>query len=176
MEGASKVLALFDDKPLVRRQAKRLLDSLCMEVRVVIGHDQARVTEALRDLPVQIIHNPKHADGMGTSIACAASRVSKQGLLLAFADMPDLDTPHFDAIIARWQKLGAQQIVRGANRDAPGHPILFPSKHVPMLRNLSGDQGAKALVEGAELVDIGNAATLDVDTRAEVRKAGGQPG
>ncbi|MEM1364178.1 MAG: nucleotidyltransferase family protein [Pseudomonadota bacterium] len=173
MGGASKVLASFDGEPLVRRQAIRLLASKCDEVLVVTGHDGARVAQAVTDLPVRLVHNTIYANGMGTSIAAAAATLDDTAMLLTFADMPALGAAHFDTVIDSWTGIG---IVRGADGTKPGHPILFPSEHLCVLRGLKGDVGAKQLVADATLVDIGCAATLDVDTPDAVRQAGGEPG
>ncbi|MEN0087600.1 MAG: nucleotidyltransferase family protein [Pseudomonadota bacterium] len=173
MAGASKVLALFEGEPLVRRQAKRLIASLCDKVVVVTGHEHQRVADVLAELTVHIIHNDDYLQGMGTSIAAGAGALEDKALLLTFADMPELTTDHFNTIIQSWN---GKNIVRGADGDKPGHPILFPAFHLNDLRALQGDFGAKNLVRDATLVDIGVAATLDVDTPEAVRRAGGEPG
>ncbi|MEO0496473.1 MAG: nucleotidyltransferase family protein [Pseudomonadota bacterium] len=172
MAGASKVLAVFDGLPLVRRQAERLLASRCSEIIVVTGHQSERVRDALTGLSLTIVLNERFESGMGSSISAAAQAVQDNAILLTFADMPGLTTDHFDQVLSAWDGEG---ILRGANRDIPGHPILFPPRHIPHLRSLSGDQGAKMLARGAALLDIGPAALFDVDTPEAVAQAGGQP-
>jgi CTP:molybdopterin cytidylyltransferase MocA/uncharacterized damage-inducible protein DinB len=65
-----QLLVEFDGVPRVRRAAAQLLDAGCSPVLVVTGAFADEVGAALRGLPVILVHNAAHADGMGTSIAC----------------------------------------------------------------------------------------------------------
>jgi molybdenum cofactor cytidylyltransferase len=175
---ANKVLAEYDGEPLIHMLARRALASRAVDVSIVTGHDEASVKRAVNDLEVQFIHNPGFEAGVGTSIASAARFVSslnsRMNMLLMFGDMPFTGTGHINTILNAANG-NANQIFRGSDGPVAGHPIFFPSHYLPQLAELAADMGAKEMVQEANLVDIGKAATFDTDTLQEVRQAGGSP-
>src|SRR5262249_11139548 len=67
MGGPNKLLAEIRGRPLVRIVVEEALASLAKPVIVVVGHQRGEVEKALASLPVQFIHNPDFAQGLGTS-------------------------------------------------------------------------------------------------------------
>ena len=171
----SKVLTKFDGKPLIAKIAQQALSSRCSKVLIVTGHQSLDVEAALIDMDVDTLHNPRFEQGMGTSIAVAAQHLARDdnsvtAMMLLFGDMPMIRTEHLNTLLNHPD--AGSKIIRGANGDRAGHPILFPSESLPKLQMLSGDEGAKELVQGASLIDIGSAATFDIDTREAALQAG----
>ena len=68
MGGPNKLLAEINGKPLIRMVTEQALASRARPVLVVTGHQRERVEAALAGLPVQLVHNPHFADGLGTSL------------------------------------------------------------------------------------------------------------
>ena len=68
MGGPNKLLAEINGKPLIRMVTEQALASRARPVIVVTGHQRERVEAALAGLPVQLVHNPHFADGLGTSL------------------------------------------------------------------------------------------------------------
>ncbi|WP_417248815.1 nucleotidyltransferase family protein [Celeribacter sp.] len=105
------------------------------------------------------------------ALARAALDGGYDGLLVMLADMPDIGAGDIAKLLRVFSDFGGARIVRGATEDGhAGHPILFPAPLLVEFAALSGDQGARAIVEAhkAKLVVLdGNAALRDVDTRAD---------
>src|SRR5262249_61801374 len=68
MGGPNRLLAEIARRPLVRIVVEEALASRAKPVIVVVGHQRAEVEKALAGLPVQLVHNPDFAQGLGTSL------------------------------------------------------------------------------------------------------------
>ena len=176
--GGQKLFALFEGEPLVRRVAKAALAGGASPVIVVTGFRRAAVEAALAGLTVSFVHNPDFDDGMGASLAAGFAAPALQataGALVMLADMPGVSAAHVAALINCFHE--GEGIVRATGAGRPGHPVLFPAWLYGALQRLSGDTGARGIIELAGLavfdVEIGPAACIDVDTVAEIEKAGG---
>jgi molybdenum cofactor cytidylyltransferase len=68
--------------------------------------------------------------------------------------------------------------VRATNAGVPGNPVILPRALFAAARQLDGDTGARQLIEDSGLplidIEIGEAASLDVDTPELLARAGGQ--
>jgi molybdenum cofactor cytidylyltransferase len=178
MGGANKLLAELDGVPLVARAVDAALASRAACTVVVTGPDAARVRRALAPRDVVFAHNRAAARGIASSLARGIAALDPEidGALICLADMPWVDAAHLDALIAAFAR-GARPIcvpVRGRRR---GNPVLWPARHFDALRALSGDVGARALLQrhAREVVRVpmrDAAVTRDVDTPADlVRRA-----
>ena len=78
--GSPKQLLDWKGKPFVRHIAETALRSGLWPVVVVTGFRSADVESCLKDLPVEIVHNPEYQQGQSTSIkAGVASLPQKVG-------------------------------------------------------------------------------------------------
>ncbi|WP_027687593.1 nucleotidyltransferase family protein [Rhizobium leguminosarum] len=178
--GPHKLLAEFDNVPLVRRSAIALLASNATPVVAVTGHRQGDIEQALAGLDITTLFNPSYVTGMGSSVACGVSHpkiAECDGVLVMLADMPGIMTEHIDSMVHAFQQSGGEAIVRASFGDKPGHPVLFPHVLYHRLIKLAGDVGARELIADSKLpvvmIDIGPAALLDVDTPTAIIENGG---
>lgn len=176
-----KLLARFDGQPLIRRVVTEAVKSNAVPVVVVTGFLQAEIGEALAGLPVHLVHNASHAEGMGTSLATGFNVPEiavSDGALVMLADMPAITADHLNRLIAIFQATGGASVIRAVAEGVPGHPVLLPSALYPALRGLGGDAGARRIIERSGLpvipVEIGAAALLDVDTPDDLARRGGR--
>lgn len=177
--GPHKLLATFDGEPLVRRMAGRALGSGAI-VFVVTGHRHEEVKAALAGLDVVIVHNVDYDRGMASSIIAgfeAATAVGSDGVLIMLADMPGLTTSDLAALMTAFRDASGEAIVRAVSDGKRGNPVILPRRLQSAVLGLSGDGGARAIVETCGLpiidIEIGDAAYVDVDTPAAVIAAGG---
>jgi molybdenum cofactor cytidylyltransferase len=65
-----------------------VLRSRARPIIVVTGHQRERVEAALAGLPVDFVHNPKFADGLGTSLKTGVAAVPAQadGVIVCLGD------------------------------------------------------------------------------------------
>ncbi len=180
-EGAGhKLLADFDGEPLVRRMAERALASRAEGVVAVTGYRADDIAAALVGLDVTVTENPDYATGMASSLKAGVAALGDRlaGIMILLGDMPGVETAHLDALIAAFEHNGGDAIVRAADGDHRGNPVILPMRLAPAIQRLEGDVGARALIEESGLpvidIDIGPAARIDVDTPEAVRAAGGR--
>ena len=185
MGGPNKLLAEINGKPLIRMVTEQALASRARPVLVVTGHQRERVEAALAGLPVQLVHNPHFADGLGTSLKAgiAALQPNIDGVIVCLGDMPQVDAALIDRLI------GAVDPDKGALIAVPviegkrGNPVVWSRRFFHDLMTVEGDIGARYLIGRyaeavAEVPVDGTAALTDVDTpeafaavKAELEKA-----
>ncbi|TDH39054.1 4-diphosphocytidyl-2C-methyl-D-erythritol kinase [Pseudohoeflea suaedae] len=180
-EGAGhKLLAEFDGEPLVRLMAQRALASRAEAVAAVTGFRAEDVAGALEGLELTIAENTGYASGMASSLKTGVEALGPDlsGIMILLGDMPKLETAHIDLLLEAFGEHDAKAIIRAADGDHRGNPVILPASLVPDIMKLEGDVGARALIEQSGLpvidIDIGPAARIDVDTPEAVRAAGGR--
>ena len=179
MGGPNKLLALFDGKPLVRRAAERALGSKAAGTIVVTGHQRERVRSALSGLGATLADNPDFADGLASSLKAGIAKVAPDaaGAMIVLGDMPGVSSADLDRLIDAFRRTGGRSVVRAAHNGKRGNPVLLPRSLFGAVAHLEGDTGARHLVEaeGLDIIDveIGQAASIDVDTREALEGAGG---
>jgi molybdenum cofactor cytidylyltransferase len=111
-----------------------------------------------------LIPNPEADKGIGTSVACAARAAQKRGaggLIITLADMPVVAP-----VLVRLISSGPLAACRYPKGHA-GVPALFPPEMFRRLSDLTGDQGAGAILRGLPgltLIDCSPEELIDVDT------------
>jgi molybdenum cofactor cytidylyltransferase len=169
--GADKRLArLGDGATLLGRVIERLLPAVD-ELVVVIGATDREADFRARFPRVRVLRAPRSTAGMGCSLADAVAQCGHwEGCLVALADKPFLREATARRVRAL---LDAHDLVVPVFEGERGHPVGFARHHFRALAALSGDQGARALVERerdrclfVEIDDPG--ITADVDTPAQL--------
>jgi len=170
--GSNKLVAELDGEPIVRRTVRAVLGSRARPVIVVTGHEAAAVRGALAGLDVRFVDNPDFAEGMSTSLrAGVAAAGDVDAALICLGDMPRLLPAHFDAVIEASRAGDPDEIVVPTADRKRGNPVLWPRRYFAEIAALSGDVGARALIDRhadrIRLVAIDDPAILvDVDTPA----------
>ena len=168
----NKLLALVDGRPMISHMVDAMLASRASPVIVVTGHEAERVRDALGDRPLQWCHNPDYADGLSTSLRAGLDALPEvEGVLVALADMPRIKAAQIDRLIAAFHPTEGRAICVPTVRGKRGNPVLFASRFVPEMRQVSGDVGARHLIgaHADEVVEIemdDDATLLDIDTPA----------
>lgn len=168
---ATKLVALLDGKPLVRRVAEAAVASRARPVIVVTGHARREVEAALAGLDVVFVDNANFAEGLASSLrtGVAAAPASAAGALVLLGDMPLVSAGLIDAMIE------AQAAHPGARALVPvlagkrGNPALITRALFGAVAELEGDVGARALLQAAgdDVVEVSvrdAGVGFDVDT------------
>jgi molybdenum cofactor cytidylyltransferase len=185
MGGPNKLLADIARRPLVRIAAEEALASRAKPVIVVTGHQREQVEKALAGLPVELVHNPDFADGLGTSVRAgiAAVPADADGAIVCLGDMPQVDASLIDRLIAAFDPDQGALVVMPTFEGRRGNPVLWSRRFFPDLTAIEGDVGARHLIGrySEAVVEVpleGKAALVDVDTpealvgvRAEIEGA-----
>lgn len=177
--GANKLFATFEGVPLLRRSVETALASGAGPVVVVLGHMAEPASALLDGLDVIVVVNADYASGLASSVKAGLGAVGPEvaGAMMLLADMPGLGPADLDALIAAFRRGEGKAVVRATSGGQRGNPVILPRRAFAAMRNLSGDIGARRLVEALELpvidVEIGEAAVVDVDTPEALASAGG---
>jgi molybdenum cofactor cytidylyltransferase len=171
MGGPNKLLAEIRGRPLVRIVVEEALASHAKPVIVVVGHERGEVEKALGALPVQIVHNPDFAQGLGTSLKAGIVAVpaDADGAIVCLADMPQVDASLLNRLIAAFDPDRGALIVMPTVEGRRGNPVLWSRRFFPDLMAIEGDVGARHFIGrySEAVVEVpleGKAALVDVDT------------
>ena len=168
MRGADKLLLHVDGLPQLRRIALQAMATGC-PVLVTVPSDNPLRAATLQGLGVTIVAVPDSATGISASLRAGYRAAGDRAALMILpADLPDLDTVDLATVIAAYEADPAA-IHRGSAGNRPGHPVVLPKDLLPGLADLSGDQGARGLIDAeshrVKLCPLPGAhAVLDLDT------------
>ena len=179
MGGPNKLMADFDGKPLLRQTTERVLASVADGLVVVTGHQAERARDAIADLKVATVDNTDFASGLASSLKSGVASLPDDaaGALIVLGDMPGVTSTDLDRLIAAFRREGGVRIVRAVHNGKRGNPVILPRRLFADVAALQGDTGARHIVESdaTEAIDVelGEAASLDVDTPEAMASAGG---
>lgn len=144
--GSDKLLhPLADGTPIALESAKRL-QRACRRCVAVLRPMQTGLHALLAAEGIEVHFSDAANLGMGRSLATAVSIASSApGWLVALADMPFIQPETYTAVTAKLRS-GAH-IVAPSYQGLRGHPVGFSRDCLPALRALTGDHGARAMLE-----------------------------
>lgn len=175
MGAKNKLLCPVDGIPLVRRAVNAACASRACQVMVVTGHGADDVEAVLVDRPVSSVRNPDFAAGMSTSLRCGlrALPTDIDGAIILLADMPHITAADIDCLISAFDPDDPAVLVPefGGQR---GNPVLWPRRHFAEMAAISGDKGARGLLQQyaqeVRTVSLPSRAIFtDVDTPADLQ-------
>ena len=178
MGGSHKLRALFEGVALLTRSVHVLNEALSAAPLVVLGHDAAGMAKLIPD-NVPTVLNPDFADGLSTSLRIGISALGEDcdGVLIHLADMPAVTAEHLKRLAQAFVKSGGAAVVRATNGGKRGNPVILPRSLFGQVTRLTGDMGARSIIESyaGRVIDVelGEAASVDVDTPDAMKAAGG---
>lgn len=165
--GGGKQLLPWRGKPLAAHALEAVLRVRAIDgVAVVLGHEAEAVRAALTPyaaqtrVPLRFVHNAQWEQGQSGSVRCgletllaAPETASMAAVLVLLADQP-LVLPRTLRLL-----LAAHRAASGARPDHPatapvyagrrGNPVVLSRELFPQLLTLTGDRGARRLLEEA---------------------------
>ena len=144
----NKLLADVAGKPLIVRTLEAMCATRCSPVVVVTGHMADQVEKIVQHLPVTVVCNPDFSCGMAVSIAAGVAALPEDvaGALICLGDMALIGPAVFDRLFDAFDESNSHSICVPVHQGRHGHPVLFGRAHFAALRGLSGDQGARSIV------------------------------
>ena len=151
--GGDKQTAVFDGTTLIERACSVAAETSGSNTVLVAGHNWQVVRDACRPMSGSFMINEDHASGMGSSLALAVRgiRHCAAAVLVMLVDQPLVTAAHLRELIATWS--GEQnEIVASRYGDTTGVPALFGAGCFDALAGLSGDAGARTLLQDPAFV------------------------
>ncbi|WP_312630503.1 nucleotidyltransferase family protein [Pantoea piersonii] len=164
--GEHKLLASLNGKPVLQHTLEHAA-ATGLDLFVVTRPEETEIA-ALINAGRSVICN---SQGIGDSIAAGVkASADYDGWLITLGDMPFLTV---ESLLAVADALRHAPLVRAEVNGEPGHPVGFQRPFYPALIALSGDTGARALLQCApcqavKLADKG--CVLDIDTRSDLQR------
>ena len=148
--GSPKQLLTVDGLPLVVRAVEAALASPAWPVVVVLGADAERIKPVLAHHPVLIAENPAWSEGMASSVRAGIALLvqfsrSLDAALVALCDQPALSAESIARLVAA-QRATGRGIAAARYRERNGAPALFLREHFASLAALTGEEGARPLL------------------------------
>ncbi|KIY40369.1 molybdopterin-guanine dinucleotide biosynthesis protein MobA [Pseudomonas sp. 10-1B] len=158
---------LADGRSLLAHSVERA-QAVFEEVRVVLREGERKEDFGLPG-DCRVIFSPEAASGMGHSLAAGArSLLDSQAPAVAIllGDMPWIEPATLRRLA---EAASAASIVLPRHAGQQGHPVIFGRDFWPALWQLSGDEGARAVVRAhwdcCVVVEVDDAGVLlDIDT------------
>lgn len=164
MGGPNKLLADLGGRPLLAWAVDAALASRAEPVIVVIGHQGELAAAALGRRPVRVVAAPDHAEGLSASLKAGLAAVPEaaDGAVVLLGDMPGVNSNLIDRLIQAYAPDAGRSIVAPVCRGRRGNPVLWDRRFFPEMHRLSGDRGARDLLQ----INSACLATVAVDEDA----------
>ena len=172
--GQPKQLIEVDGDPLVAAVVRQIAEAGVDRVVTVTGHADDRISAALRGTGTEVVFNPEWEAGMGSSVAAGLRRDARGAgaVLIALTDQPKIGVEHYRELVRRYRVSG-KAAATGYPDGTCGVPAVFPEEYFEELASLSGDAGAKRILEqNRDRVEVvpNRAAALDIDVPEDLRR------
>src|SRR6266487_292387 len=182
--GRHKLLLPLGDRPVLARVIAATLASRARPIMLVLGHQAEQVRmqiAAYTDHPAILsIENPAYLQGMSTSLRAGLQALitnenkseapshSLDGVLIVLGDQPLMTAHIMDTLITSKRTTGKRILIPFYNGER-GNPVLFDASLFPELLEITGDGGARSVIERhrQEIANIelgASIASYDVDT------------
>jgi molybdenum cofactor cytidylyltransferase len=176
--GSNKLLSELNGQALIRHTIDRLSKAAIDEIFVVTGHQAAEVRAALTDHELRFVHNDDYAQGLSTSVRAGIAAAQEfDAAFVCLGDMPLIEAADLNRMIAAFNVVERRSLVAPVLGRKLGNPVLWGQEHFVDLMALTGDRGARSLIEARrdQIVEIAvthDGILLDADTPealAEIR-------
>lgn len=169
--GRPKQLLDWGGRPLVRHVAEAALASRLDGLVVVLGAAAAEAREALAGAEgaVRLVACADYAEGQAASLRAglAALPADARAAVVLLVDMPLVGPALIDRLLAAYAAAPGAKAVVPRHAGRRGNPVLLAAETFAELGALTGDVGARALLER----HASEVAWLDVDDPAVVTDA-----
>ena len=149
--------------------------SAAEEVITILGANLQKISSEIARFNINIIENKQWEKGIGSSIAAGMKymleKKNYKAAIIMLADQPLIDSEYLNQLIQIFEQ-NPFRIVATKYPKSNGVPALFPSQYFEQLSELTGDVGAKYLLNGETSVvtiDAGNK-IVDIDTPYDYRE------
>ena len=162
--GSAKQLINHHGKSLLQHCIDKANEVCPGRVSVVLGANRELIEPLISE--AKVIRNNHWQQGLGASIAIGVENIDPQsdGLLILLADQIALTIDDLNLLLDAFDGSNTVSSYYAGRR---GVPAIFPRSLYAELRALSGDSGAKAVLQrsGIDLVEIDlPLAAMDIDT------------
>lgn len=157
MEGENKLSKEINGIPLINYSIKSILSSSIDELVIVVGHEKEIIKNCIGvNKKVKIIFNSDYENGIASSIKFGLRNISNkaEAFFICLADMPMISQNIYNKLIKSRYNYNKKNIAEYTkeiivpNHDGKkGNPVLFSKSMKKKIMNITGDNGAKKIIE-----------------------------
>ena len=176
--GSHKLLEVLGDRPLIRHCVDAALASNARPIFVVTGHNEGAIRAILSSSDASFVSNPDFAEGLSSSLKAGVRALpsSIDAAIILLGDMPLITHNLINQMIAFFNASPHALALVPTYQDEWGNPVLLSRKLFPEIEKLSGDAGARKLLQShhrdvIEMPVTSDNVLLDLDTPEALAKA-----
>jgi len=147
MHGENKLTKEIQGIPLIKHSVKNILASSINELIVVLGYQKETIEKLINNNDkIKFVFNKDFESGMASSIKTGLNHLSKKTefFFICLGDMPMVDSYIYNQLI---KSKNSKEIIVPTYKGQQGNPVLFDKSMKEKIINISGDGGAKKILE-----------------------------
>ena len=157
MNGENKLTKEIQGAPLIKHSVKSILASSIDELIVVLGHQKETIEKLIdKNKKIKFVYNKNYKNGISSSIQTGLRIISKkmEAFFICLGDMPDVNQNIYNKMIKtklnynkKLKPNFKKEIFIPTYEKKNGNPVLFTKHMKEKIMQISGDDGAKELIE-----------------------------
>jgi molybdenum cofactor cytidylyltransferase len=149
--GKPKQLLRYNGRTLLGHAVKEALNSNADVVVVMLGNNANQFKKEMDEKKVHIVVNKGWEEGMASSVRLGLDAMLNvkpyiDAVIFMVCDQPHISLSVLNELISTQQKT-TKQIVTCNYGESIGPPALFHKKYFPELMELTGDAGARKIIQ-----------------------------
>ena len=147
MNGENKLTKEIQGAPLIKHSVKSILASSIDELIVVLGHQKETIEKLVnKNEKIKFVFNKDFESGIASSIKTGLDNLSEktEAFFICLGDMPTVNPNIYNQLI---KSINKREIIVPTYKGQQGNPVLFAKSMKEKIINISGDIGAKKILE-----------------------------
>ena len=147
MNGENKLTKEIQGTPLIKHSVKNILASSIDELIVVLGYQKETIEKLVnKNDKIKFVFNKDFESGIASSIKTGLNNLSEktEAFFICLGDMPMVNSNIYNQLI---KYINKREIIVPTYKGQQGNPVLFTKSMKEKILNISGDVGAKKILE-----------------------------
>ena len=147
MNGENKLTKKIQGIPLIKHSVKNILSSSVDELIVILGYQKEIVEKFIdKNEKIKTVFNENFENGIASSIKTGLNHFSEktEAFFICLGDMPLVNHNIYNQLI---KSKDNKKIIVPIYKGQQGNPVLFDKSMKEKIMSISGDAGAKKILE-----------------------------
>jgi len=147
MGGENKLTKKIQGIPLIKHSVKNILASSVDELIIVLGYQKGIIEKLIgKNKKIKFFFNKDFENGMASSIKTGLDSLSEktEAFFICLGDMPMVNYDIYNRLI---KSKNTKKIIVPTYKGQQGNPVLFAKSMKEKIINITGDVGAKKILE-----------------------------